>query len=72
MKGVKRGTCKRAPIAGMDRMAALLCLHANPTPATHTNAAPAVPAAAEISPKHGLLTGIYDTIGMVNSGELSK
>jgi len=35
-------------------------------------AAHAVPAAAEIAPKHGLLTGIYDTIGMVDSGELSK
>ncbi|PRW32555.1 flavo involved in K+ transport [Chlorella sorokiniana] len=27
---------------------------------------------SEISPKHGLLTGIYDTIGMVNSTELSR
>ena len=44
-----------------------LRLTSSPAPAV-----PAVPAAAEISPKHGLLTGIYDTIGMVNSGELSK
>lgn len=48
-------------------MLAIACVHPQ-LPAAAGAAAPA----GGIKPKHGLLEGIYDTIGIVDSRELSK